>query len=140
MTIEVTNDELFSVPELLHVFKKRGSNGRTQYLLEIEGFYGYNSLEHCIETYECCLQQLENFLNKHHKRVDNENIESSSCHTIYKTRAIEIAYGYDCYWVYLDTYYANDIWDLYDYLKDVINQIRGFANFPASLWGLNEFH
>ncbi|PAV30367.1 hypothetical protein CIL05_07805 [Virgibacillus profundi] len=90
------------------------------YHVSIEGYIGFEKLEDFIELYEHFLGELQQYL------IENNypKTEKSGWKRIYSKRAMDICYGNDCYWIFLDGYESAEIWDAYYYLEDVINQLR----------------
>ncbi|MNH66505.1 hypothetical protein D3C73_185360 [compost metagenome] len=109
--------------EDFNVWISERPNDVKYYNLSIEGYIGYEKLEDCIELYN----EFKDHLHEYLITNDIERPENDAWQCIYQSRAIEICYEHDCYWVFLDAYKSVEIWDLYYYLDDVIKQIQSNA-------------
>ena len=90
------------------------------YNLSIEGYIGLETIGDFIDLYNFFLEELYYYLLQN----NYPKTERGNWNTIYKTRAIEVDFVNDCYWVFLDKYESNGIWDIYYYLEGVIEQLR----------------
>ena len=52
--------------------------------------------------------------------------EKYDWNTVYKKRGMKVCYEHDCYWIFLEPYKTTEIWDTYNYLKDIIEQLKYF--------------
>lgn len=95
-------------------------NGIKYYNIGIEGYIGFKEIESFVSLYEDILTHFEEYLVANHDRPNiNKDKES-----VYKTRAVDVRYWHENYWIFLDGYKSTEIWDLYYYVKDVIEQLR----------------
>lgn len=97
--------------------------GITYYNLSIEGYIGFEKLESFVDLYEGFLKQFKNYLIEFY-----EDEKKNVCYRnpIYRTRAIEIRRDSIYYFIFLDAYKSSSIWDLHDYMLDVIQQLKDF--------------
>jgi hypothetical protein len=93
----------------------------TWYHLSIEGYIGFETLDDAIGLYNLFLKELEEYLTENNHPKPNKN---RGRRIVYKVRGMEVCYEHEYYWVFLDGYKSTDIWDIYYYLKDVIEQLR----------------
>lgn len=103
---------------------KSQEHGITFYHIGIEGYVGFENFEDAISEYEEFLNQLHNYL----KSEGYPKAEMHGWKRLYKTRAVEVCYEFDCYWIFLEQYKSTEIWFLYYYLEDVINQLKGIKD------------
>lgn len=97
-------------------------NGRENYHISVEGYMGADKLDDIISWYRDFLKTFNTYL------IEN-NIKQTERYIwkrIYTSRQIEVCHDHDCYWVFLDGYKSDRIWDLYYYMEDVINQLIEF--------------
>lgn len=97
--------------------------GLTYYNISIEGNIGYENFESSIELYESFLKQLEEYLKNNYPKS-----ERNTWKCLYRTRAIEVCYESDCFWIFLEPFKSTEIWDLYYYIQDVIKQLEEIKN------------
>ncbi|MFI2856959.1 hypothetical protein ACH6EH_07435 [Paenibacillus sp. JSM ZJ436] len=102
--------------------------GRKTYLLSIEGYMGFEKFEHFIDEYKRFNEYLHTYINEN---CDEED-EDYGWKRLYKTRAIEVCYAHDCYWVFLDAYKSSDLREIGRYMDDVIKQLVEFGNALTS--------
>lgn len=108
---------------------KSNEYGITYYNLSIEGYIGFEKLESFVDLYEDFLKKFKNYLNEFYEDERKQN--TSNRKPIYRTRAIEVCRESfipesKYYFVFLDAYQSTSIWDLYVYMKDVIQQLKEF--------------
>ena len=84
---------------------------------------GFETIKQVVELYKDFLVELEKYLIENHEKTDKDIWEC-----VYQTRAIDICYNAECYWVFLDTFKTTMIWDTYYYMEDVIKQIIEFES------------
>ena len=106
------------------VWRTVDQNNNKFYNIEIEGYIGYKDVNSFIILYENFKRSFYNYLDNNNYRKPVRNIWKK----VYQTRSIEICYEANCYWIFLEPYSSPQIWDLYYYLEDVINQIRQYIN------------
>lgn len=95
------------------------------YHIAVEGYIGFENLNDLISLYTEFLQEFKKYLLKNHEEPEWRR-KTHGWKSIYKTRAIDVCLDHGCYWVFLDGYESNEVWDLYDYMTDVINQLKEF--------------
>lgn len=119
---EVKCEELLSIHEGDFSLWKEEKFGTTFYRIGIEGYLGFCKLENAINLYTEFLQEFKKYLleNNYNK------FEKHEWNTVYKTRGMRIYYEHDYYWVFLESFESPDIWDTYNYLKDIIEQLKYF--------------
>lgn len=101
-----------------------GNTDVRQYRLSIEGLIGYESIQDAIDYYGQFLNILKDYIDKNFGALNESDYEDSLT-PLYKTRAIEVVFEHNYYWMYLDTYTGFSLGDTYDYLSDVIEQLKG---------------
>lgn len=106
--------------EDFEVYKSINDKNET-FCISIEGYLGLPEIKEFINLYEDFLNRFFCYLDEN-KYVRKE--KTSAWKTIHRQRAIEICKTDSMYWIFLDGYQSHDIWDLYDYMSDVINQLR----------------
>lgn len=99
---------------------KSSEYGVSYYHVSTEGYVGHDSMEEAVEWFKHFLGGLENYLiTEHHEKTPKHRWR-----LIYSTRAVDVCYEHECYWVFLDGYKSTEIWDTYYYLEDVIKQLE----------------
>jgi len=93
--------------------------GSTYFKVSIEGYMGFENFESFIGLYEKFKIKLEKYLIDNHEKTYRDIGEC-----VYKTRAIDVSYESNCYWIFLDTFKTTQIWDIYYYMEDVIEQLK----------------
>ena len=106
------------------VFWKDNRYDFAYYRIDIEGYIGLKTLQSFVDMYSGYLEELHDYLTKN----NYAEIEVADWNTVYKSRAIDICHTNDCYWIFLDGYKSTEAWDVYYYLKDVIEQIKNLIN------------
>ena len=114
--------------EYIKLFQMHGEDFKVwkldeYYYISVEGYIGFKKLEDFIWLYNEFLSEFKKFLNENYKQPK----ETIKWKTIYRTRGMEICYESNNYWIFLEPYKSHEIWDLYDYMQDVINQIKEVA-------------
>lgn len=91
------------------------------YYISVEGYLGYENLEEVIQLYEEFIDKFNLFL------IENNYEEPSRLNPywkrIYQTRAIDIAFNANCYWIFLEGYKSKNIYELLWYMEDIVNQL-----------------
>ncbi|WP_220687718.1 hypothetical protein [Paenibacillus lautus] len=101
--------------------------GSTYYNLSIEGYLGFDTIDECINLYKAFYEKLNTYINE----VRKEEVFHGWT-KLYRTRAIEVCFNADCYWVFLDPYKSTELRDMSFYMDDVIRQLMEFRDFEIS--------
>ncbi len=95
-------------------------DGRRYYHISIEGYIGLDYIKDFIPLYEKYLRELHTYLTK----ANQPKREHVGWYRLFRSRAFEICYEADSYWIFLEEYKSEDIWETYYYLEDVIEQLE----------------
>jgi hypothetical protein len=90
----------------------------TYFNISIEGYMGFYTIKSVIESYTMFLDKLKKYLEENHEKTEKHGWKC-----VYQTRAIDVCYEGDCYWVFLDTFKSSEAWDTYYYMEGVIRQL-----------------
>jgi hypothetical protein len=96
--------------------------GITYYNIAVEGYIGFDNLDDAINLYDGFRIYLKNYLETENYKKTERDIWKC----LYRTRAVEVYYEHGCYWIFLEPYKSTQIWDIYYYIEDVIQQLKEF--------------
>ncbi len=92
------------------------------YHISIEGYIGYHSLDHAIDYYNGFIDKFKLWLiDSNYNKPNKINPYWNSVH---RTRAIDIGYMEDCYWIFLEGHKSEEIYELLWYMEDILNQLK----------------
>jgi len=94
---------------------------KDQYHIGIEGYMGFKNMNQAIECYE----QFNEAFKEYIERNGGLKEKHLGWHKIYSTRAVNVSYENECYWIFLDGYKSEEISELHWYMCDVIEQLKG---------------
>ncbi|WP_339304234.1 hypothetical protein NST33_17640 [Paenibacillus sp. FSL L8-0435] len=96
---------------------------KDQFHIGVEGYMGFENMSQAIECYEQ--------FNEAFKEYIEQNVGLKGKHLgwnkIYSTRAINVSYENEYFWIFLDGYKSEEISELYWYMCDVIEQLKGIV-------------
>lgn len=95
------------------------------YHIFIEGYIGFEKIEDFILLYKGFLEELKFYLQKNNSDALSE--KTHKWNVIYRTRDIEICRHHNLYWIFLEPYKSSSILGIYQYLEDVISQLKKFT-------------
>ncbi|WP_336763473.1 hypothetical protein [Paenibacillus sp. USHLN196] len=98
-------------------------SNKDQYHIGVEGYMGFEDVAQAIECYQLFNESFKAYIEQ------NGGLKEKHIgwHKIYSTRAVNVSYENECYWIFLDEYKSEEISELYWYMCDVIDQLKGIV-------------
>lgn len=103
------------------VLKYSEDYSQTSYFLAVEGSIGFKRVSDFIKLYEEFTKQFLEYLTDNKYEHPNKSMVWKK---VYSAREFEVLNNGNCFYVFLDASKKSNIWELYEYLNDVIQELE----------------